>query len=126
MREIYFRGKSLETGEWVYGDLVQLNRESWAILSPEETKVDVNTIGQYTGLNDKNRTKIFEGDIVIRELAYITINASVTWNEKYLQYELNCVSGKYKGDKWWLTSDPQDYELLGNIYDNPELMEVKQ
>lgn len=64
-REILFRGRNIDTGEWVYGDLLTGNR----IVHPGErdllsTDVDQDTVGQFTGATDKNSVKIFEGDII--------------------------------------------------------------
>jgi len=87
MREIKFRGKRLDNGKWVYGDLITYANGEYKIRTPHESKymgkkrgvkgkvekthfynskcqVDLETIGQFTGAYDKNGTKIFEGDII--------------------------------------------------------------
>lgn len=132
MREILFRGKSknnLPLGHWVYGDLHTFGYKCFIDGYEENTRVKEDTVGQYTGLCDKNGKKIFEGDIVKYED-----------DSGYPNYETFINVGKiiYEGNAFWVSErnrvemgDLVDYsnntmecEVIGNIYDNPELLEV--
>ena len=147
MREILFRGKT-DTGRWVYGDLMQtqilfrcktdkgrwmrgdlLRKPQHDVYSIVEQKedmeyylVDKNTIGQYTGLTDKNGTGIFEGDIlkIVDDEGNTDFSDGGVGNVEFA-YGLWYVSGKPQNGLWDLL---QAYycEVLGNIYDNPELL----
>ena len=142
MREILFRGKREDNGEWVYGNLIY--RRIWktdvcvirvfdsGFDNYEECDVIPETVGQYTGLTDKNGKKIFEGDIVkcldmINEIEFISVvefgnpNGTYSWG-----WQLKHI----KGDKpnfdillWVEMEEIGAYiEVIGNIHDNPELM----
>lgn len=112
MREILFRGKQKysegEYGEWVYGNLCQNIYGEWVIQRIDDFPCKViaeNTIGQYTGLTDKNGTKIFEGDILSSEWGY--------------KGEVGLFSIGYAFMECLFD---EDCEVIGNIYDNPELL----
>ena len=141
MREILFRGKRIDNGKWVYGyycksPITDGNSEGdasdgWYFLSGKERHliiqdgvaftVDPETIGQYTGLDDKNGGKIFEGDFVFFE-PFGTHN-----NNRLIQYQHGAFLGKLIRNGY---SDrilsPEMYIIIGNITDNPELLEGKE
>ncbi|MBB6731908.1 YopX family protein [Cohnella zeiphila] len=142
-REIKFRGRHIDTGEWVYGNLIgtdvivgpivewdseYFNTEYWV-------KVDPETVGQYTGLQDRNGKEIFEGDFVtltkrdeeyvIQGNGYMDVGIENGWS----------VSGtvKFLHNSWFIEEDnekglPLDFEgkqaleIIGNIHENPELL----
>ena len=144
MREILFRGKRIDNGEWIYGFLSKSRNieEKPALLKPcvdyEEkgvmvsSIVDPETVGQYTGLTDKNGNKIFEGDIIAYEdetpgqYEYhdsLFINRGVIRFDAGQFYFTNSIAATmddllYKGTL--------DCEVIGNIHDNPELLEGKK
>jgi len=131
MREILFRGKRVDNGEWIYGDLTHISNGKvgiWGFDNNQFVLVNPSTVGQYTGLTDKNGKKIFEGDIVKRPKLindkYIDIkNISISvidWlvGEAYFTFYPNaecsddCLSCNYCGS---------ELEIIGNIHDNPAL-----
>jgi len=130
MRGIRFRGKQWDNCEWVYGYLMD-----WAgrpligvykALGGEATAkdcllwnyrpVDPATVGQFTGLRDRNGTEIYEGDIVQDELGEVFLVEYVRFG-----YVL-----KQIGEPWCrFPYEYDEYEVIGNIHDNPELLEVE-
>ena len=135
MREILFRGKRTDNGEWVYGYYTNaryyLNEKEMHIIFEPDVEVFPHcefagyeevipeTVGQYTGLTDRNGKKIFEGDIV-----------------KMRAYGVgyHCTSVYFRDGKFAVDGTQYHFknicsnsvEVIGNIYDNPELLEVKQ
>ena len=136
MRDIEFRGKRTDNGEWVYGNFVRGCDKKYAYIvefGNEElcrNYVDVNpeTIGQDTGLKDKNGTKIFDGDIVL--VPYIDPIFKCAWNDTspceraIVKYCNGMFYVEYieSGDKFTLSAMDGYMEIIGNIYDNPELL----
>lgn len=122
MRTIKFRGKQFNNGKWVYGYLADGN----LICTASDTKWDAvevksTTVGQFTGLTDKAGREIYEGDIVVTGSGFYGV---IKWS-KYGYFYIHS-----DGDK----EDPLDYailgymlrqydfEVVGNIHDNPELL----
>ena len=133
MREILFRGKTLESGRWIYGDLRHWPSGSVGICERETNrtiKVDPETVGQYAGLDDKNGTKVFEGDLLLYRRKYFDNEWLVVG---YVVSSFgsakvkDCVVGQYwtAFDDCEFGEDPRFYEVDGNIHDNPELIEGK-
>lgn len=130
MREIKFRGKS--NREWVYGlllksdkddkykYLIQSDHEKCKCCGKELVKyfiTDEETIGQYTGLKDKNGEEIYEGDIV-----YIIPEDEtgvIEWDNEMARYIVIYDNIITDFDNWY----GEDLEVIDNIYDNPELLE---
>lgn len=118
MREILFRGKAVCDGDWVYGGITwNPSRKKFFIHTDwEEANVIPETVGQYTGLTDKSGlTKVFEGDIIHGNLG----NFVVRWSDN--------ISGFVAGEKerthpCMNRGTMKCYEVIGNIYDNPELI----
>lgn len=124
MREILFRGKRVDSGEWVEGYFSKWPCVSWKELScvivpviglengiAEQAIVDENTAGQWTGLTDKNGVKIFEGDI----LKWDSDEYGSEYNE-ICSWDYELLDMRKNDWKEWC-------EVVGNIHENPELME---
>lgn len=118
MREILFRGKRVDNSEWVEGFYLVLPTGETVILSNKGyAKVIPETIGQYTGLCDKNGNKIFEGDILLKGFE----NVSVKWNSNQCRWGIYSDGYEICG----FNESTQGYfEVIGNIHDNPELLRV--
>ena len=137
MREILFRGKRTSDGEWIEGTMFQLASKLHPFIMlteryAESYEVDSETVGQYTGLTDKNGKKVFEGDIIAFTCNDGTKHFSVV---KYGIFNCSCCYGVYG---WYFDGgcgdirdlDPKEgmishISIEGNIHDNPELMEKK-
>lgn len=138
MREILFRGKNVDNGAWVYGSFIPDMLEVFCItdidgfikpfsLNKEElteVRVERSTVGQFTGLTDKNGTKIFEGDIVRHIQEYeisdkVESIAVIKWNEAYTCWSIEYTNGRITA---FLGMEYHRIEVIGNINDNPNLL----
>ena len=128
MREILFRGKSTDTGAWVYGyycgpfgDFDEHEICDIADTTCSRVDVDPETVGQYTGLTDTNGKRIYEGDIVTFKTSVCTFKPCVV---EYSNAEARFVARI--GDIRYAMTDSFVYEIIGNIHDNPELIGGKE
>lgn len=129
MREILFRGKHMHVcpenkhldGTWVEGYLADKNHINDG---KYEFLIDPETICQYTGLTDKNGKKIWENDILEGHLddkfPKDVTREKVIWHENgWKTEEPGCVNKEYLDE-----FDAENFEVVGNVFDNPELLEV--
>ena len=136
-REIKFRGKMIPENEWIFGTILRIpappvcfgksETDKYYIQFPDprympdwnmpykmvQGEVNPNTIGQYTGLDDKNGKEIYEGDIV----KYENMTGKIMFfNGSFILSDLE------ETEEWELGVINEEVEIIGNIYDNPELL----
>lgn len=136
MRDITFRARRTDNEEWVEGNLVWIkncNDEPYQcfIIShlaymeygefDDTYQVIPETVGQYTGLKDKDGKKIFEGDIV----GCYGLMRTVEYDSEFAHFEFGKHDNVENPDGLALCCDHDASEVIGNIHDNPELFEVK-
>lgn len=132
-REILFRGKRVGNDKWVEGYYSPVNIPITGNMGHfinvggyRAVEIDPETVGQFTGLTDRNGVKIFEGDIIKHTQVYLhgTVKSIgyVKWSTAYACW----LAGGYTNGRADMFLGDQSYklEVLGNIYDNPELLEV--
>jgi uncharacterized phage protein (TIGR01671 family) len=133
-REIKFRAKSLKTNEFVFGFFGQRTETSpvrettqtytinYILVDNgfcgfEEIEIDIKTLGQYTGLLDKNGKEIYEGDVVFSESNQYYKQDEIVWDCYDMGWDIG------KKDSWKLRSPMSSKtEIIGSIYENPELI----
>ena len=137
-RIVKFRGKSKRTGEWLYGDLVRNVEGAFAIVPPFEMtmdnlcdryEVDEETIGQFTKLLDKNGKEIYEGDIVRFDDTPYIVNGNkyegnvMMYRGAYcVRYNVNIYDEYFFAPLFADDFADRKTVILGNVYDNSELL----
>lgn len=138
MREIKFRGKRVDNGEWVYGYYLKSASTFIAVDDGlvdghfDLYEVDPATVGQFTGMRDKNGQEIYEGDIIEDGNGKLGVVLSLggTRNQPngFGGFEQFGCYTKTKDGLWEQFKNTcfVGMEVIGNIYENPELLEVKK
>ena len=130
MREILFRGKRVDNGEWVEGYYASIGEYHYILtgrlelvpyLGFEHFLVNPDTVGQFTGLTDRNGTKIFEGDVIEYTDGCNDWLGAVKYASDDAQFFVRFIGGDVESFDNLYSGD---FEVIGNIYDNPELLEV--
>lgn len=124
MREILFRGKRIDNGEWVQGYPCRygwIGKEKDYIIPDYASalytaEIDPETIGQYTGIVDKYGMKIFEGDIVWND--YDNDKGKVEWDNDMAKFIITFSTFTIDFDNIY----GDELDVIGNVYDNPELL----
>lgn len=131
MRTIKFRGRRLDSGEWAYGDLEHCKATNTARIHTyngngrynRQFEVNPETVGQFTGLLDKNGREIYEGDI-LRFANSDSGVCEVRWNDSVSAF---CIRFHFEHELGlkplgsWQECE-RDIVIIGNIHDNPELL----
>ena len=130
MREILFRGKSLKTGKWTQGYLFRCWERAyilWGMVNDnaDMTEVHPETVCQYTGLTDKCGNKIFENDIIECRRKDRRFQSQIEWDCKCGGFMFqDSKEGSMVGlDSLLDGGIYNDFEVIGNIFDNPELLQ---
>ena len=131
IREVIFRGKRTDNGKWECGDLLSPNEfnaiphivyiaylNEYGDIGEISTPVIPETVGQYTGLTDKNGVRIFEGDII--QSLESSVTGLVQWFPEHSAFMVWCKSANEVG---FLYECADIIKIIGNIHNNPELLE---
>lgn len=135
MREILFRGKRVDNGEWVYSSFIMQDKEHKLLLLAEVElfdgemwrAIDPETVGQFTGLYDKKGTRIFEGDIIMPTVPSNIPPYEVVFDVTEGQFVVKDACGGHHGTlaNYGRITDNR-YKVVGNKWDNPSFLEVEE
>ena len=120
MREILFRGKKIDGGEWIKGFYAENGHGSRNIQPTGKflaCLVKPETVGQFTGLTDKNGNKIFEGDILESDSERFVVD----WDDEFSGFYLTDVNPRHQGVAMFANVADDGY-IIGNVHDNPEML----
>lgn len=119
MREIVFRGKTVEGGAWIRGHFVEMEGLPCIFINGMAVRVVPETVGQWTGLYDRNGKEIFEGDIV--DCSCYTVSYVADVDESKGMNAGWCLQ-RHDFEGWYYLECHEGHTVLGNSWDNPELM----
>lgn len=130
MRTNGFRGRRIDNGEWIRGGLITWGQRTYIVISMQEYEVDPATVGEYTGMKDKNGKEIYEGDIfkdssgVLRTVFRVPGGLAFEDNPVAFGYDHRSPLYPYSPlaesqNEAWIS---QCCEVIGNVHDNPELL----
>lgn len=125
-RENLFRAKKIDSGEWIEGYLFRCWQKAyilWGMINdvPDMKEIDPETIGEHTGLTDKDGKK-FEGDIFQASDGEYMQRYIIAWDEYSLEWSAQCI-GDPDGTLPLSEFRAGEIDVIGNIFDNPELLE---
>lgn len=128
MREIKFRAWDKELEEWTNYSINNINGNVIGFYNKEtgfwesDREGERFTLCQYTGLKDKNDREIYEGDIV-RAVVFSKWIGVAKYSDKNQAFVFECIDKNYRGNIVFMSQFDQGFKILGNIYENPEMLE---
>lgn len=119
-----FRGQRKDNGEWIDGYLFVIWEKAYILWGttngvPNMIEVIPETVGEFTGLPDRNGKEIYEGDVIKNILNDGTVNRDIVeWNNKMFRFVIRDI----KDSVSWGFDDTNNFEVIGNVFENPELI----